>query len=155
MKLIDKHNVLKVLLAEDDEDDQLIFKEALTDLPFDIDLTIVNNGHHLFETIATNTNLTPHIIFLDLNMPKIGGIECLEKIRKNNALEKIPCFILTTSNNPLDIEQCYKLGASLYLVKPFDNNLLAKMIAKALKLDWKEYSPPKRESFFITENHIQ
>lgn len=146
--LIAKHNPLKVLLAEDDEDDQFIFSDAIKQLQLPIELKITTDGNGVLEIVKDN-NLLPHIIFLDLNMPKMNGIECLKEIKKNKMLENIPCIILSTSTALKDIEETYNYGANLYLEKPYNYEGFISMFNKVLDLDWKNYSPPKRELFYI------
>jgi CheY-like chemotaxis protein len=72
---------LRVLLADDDADDCLFFKEALEELPLSTSLTIVNDGDQLMKWLLKNTSRLPHVLFLDLNMPRKNGFECLTEIR--------------------------------------------------------------------------
>lgn len=81
--LINKHDPIEILLAEDDADDRLFFEEALSQIPVCTTLTVVNDGTEVINYIKNHESTLPHIIFLDLNMPKMKGIDCLEQIRKN------------------------------------------------------------------------
>ena len=146
--LISQHNPIRIVLVEDDEDDQLVFSDALAELPLNTHLTILKDGFSALDFIYNPASAVPHIIFLDINMPKMNGIECLDKIRKNKKLANTPCLMLTTSTSPLDMEKSYQCGANLYLEKPMGFIKLQKMLAKVLQLNWEEYFPAKREVFF-------
>ncbi|RFS17035.1 response regulator [Emticicia sp. C21] len=152
--LLTKGAPIKFLLAEDDHDDQMIFMESIHDILVPIEVSIVADGEKVLEFFKVADNPTPDVIFLDVNMPLMTGIECLKRIRKNEKFAQIPCVILSTSNSKKDIEECYKHGANLYLLKPQDYKTLTKMINMVLGLNWKEYSAPEQKSFFITEKEI-
>ncbi|UTA68685.1 response regulator [Emticicia sp. 21SJ11W-3] len=152
--LTDQQNPIKVLLAEDDEDDQFFFSNVLSELPFATELTIVNNGMAAVEKLKCPES-QPDIIFLDLNMPKMSGKECLKMIKTNNLYKTIPCVILSTSSSGAEIEETYCAGANLYLLKPNEVSNLLKMVDTVLKIDWKEYITPKRELYFLSERSLQ
>ena len=152
--ITDNYTPIKVLLAEDDEDDQFFFSDALAELPFPTELTIVSNGKDAVEKLSHSEN-TPDIIFLDLNMPKMSGKECLKLIRTNKLYKTIPCIILSTSSSHVEIEETYYAGANLYILKPNEGSNLLKMVNKVLKLDWTENFTPKKELFFLSEGSLQ
>ena len=152
--LTDKYNPIKVLLAEDDEDDQFFFSNALLELPFPTELTIVSNGKDAVEKLK-DLEVKPDIIFLDLNMPKMNGKECLKLIRNNQSYTYIPCIILSTSSATAEIEETYCAGANMYMLKPNEAGNLWKMVYNLFKLDWKEYLPPTREQYFLSERTLQ
>lgn len=152
--LINKHDPIEILLVEDDADDRLFFAEALSQIPVCTKLTVVNDGVEAINYINNPDTGLPHIIFLDLNMPKMKGIECLEEIRKNELLKDTPCVIITTSTSPNDINDTYKHGANLYFAKPIGMLALVRMIDKALRLNWKHFFPPFEDSFLITDKRI-
>lgn len=106
-----------VLLVEDDEDDQLLFTDALENMHVNLKLDIAGSGDEAFNKLETAEEL-PDLIFLDINMPSMNGMEFLYEIKKNEHLSGIPVVIFTTSNNPDHIKQSKVLGASGYLVKP-------------------------------------
>lgn len=152
--LTDNYTPIKVLLAEDDEDDQFFFSDALAELPFPTELTIVSNGQDAVEKL-TQADSKPDIIFLDLNMPKMNGKECLKQIRTNKLYKTTPCIILSTSSAHAEIEETYDAGANLYILKPNEGSNLLKMVNKALKLNWKENFTPKKELYFLSERTLQ
>ncbi|RYU94115.1 response regulator [Emticicia agri] len=151
--LVNKYTPVEILFAEDDSDDSQLFADALAQLPFETRLNTVFNGLDVINYLNTTSSL-PHIIFLDLNMPKLSGIACLEVIRKNPVYSQIPCVILSTSTNPEDIMTSYGNGANLYFAKPISFYDLKRMIDKALRLNWEHYFPPLEDSFFITEKRF-
>lgn len=107
-----------IILAEDDEDDQMFFRDALQEISSEIDLHINDNGEELMSALTKECSLIPDIIFLDLNMPIKDGFTCLQEIRVNDKFKNCPVIILTTSNNPEHIELAYQFGANLFVSKP-------------------------------------
>src|ERR1035438_6847359 len=90
-----------IFLADDDADDCTFFEEALRDLQVQAQLTIVNDGVALMTTLDETVTEPPppHVIFLDLNMPRKNGFECLDEIRQNPRFKEIPVVIFSTSDN--------------------------------------------------------
>ncbi len=108
---------LKILLIEDDAIEVMKFKRVVSSLPEDHKIIEAENGEEALPML-TKHEFLPDVIILDLNMPKINGIEFL-KILKNDALLKyIPVTILTTSNNHSDVLKCFEIGIAGYIVKP-------------------------------------
>jgi len=106
---------LKILLVEDDQIEILKFERALKKLNYTHDILNANNGE---EALIICENDTPSLIFLDLNMPKMNGLEFLSILKKDNHLKYIPVTILTTSNNHQDKIDAYKIGIAGYVLKP-------------------------------------
>lgn len=114
---MDKRN-LRIVLADDDDDDRLLFTEALEELPLHAEVATFDNGVDLMAYLIDEFNTLPDIIFLDLNMPLMNGEECLRDIRNEERLKKIPIIIYSTS---LDLEKAsllQKRGANYYIQKP-------------------------------------
>jgi CheY-like chemotaxis protein len=109
---------LNILLAEDDEDDFLLFSEAAAELSLGIKIKNVTDGVALMEYLRNKDILLPDIIFLDLNMPCKNGLECLAEIKSDKYLHDIPLIIFTSSAHQKDIDDAYRLGANLYINKP-------------------------------------
>ncbi|WP_343303524.1 response regulator [Chitinophaga niabensis] len=118
------------LLIDDDLDDQEIFKLALQDVNDDVHFLTANDGAAGLQLLSAPENLTPHYIFLDLNMPRMGGKDCLTAIRNIPHLSKTPVIIYSTSSDPRDIRETKSLGASDYIVKQFDINSLKDILAQ-------------------------
>src|SRR5215203_94230 len=101
----------KILLADDDEDDCMFFKEALDELSLPVSLNTVGDGVELMDFLKSNLINLPHVLFLDLNMPRKTGFECLSEIKQNEKLKQLPVIIYSTSANPDVIESLYNNGA--------------------------------------------
>ncbi len=123
---------LRVLLTDDDEDDRLIFKEILDEMDKDITVHMVNDGKQLMDYLATENNPTPHIIFLDLNMPNMSGLECLKEIRSHEKYSDISIAIYSTSASEKDIDDTFRHGANIYITKPAAYHDLKEVLKKSL-----------------------
>lgn len=108
---------LKILLIEDDTIELMKLNRAMLSLNMNHEVTEAINGEEALELLI-NEKYYPDIILLDLNMPKINGIEFLEILKNNESLKFIPTIILTTSSNEKDLLACFNLGISGYILKP-------------------------------------
>lgn len=124
---------LHILLADDDEGDRLLFVEAFSEIKIKTSVTTVNNGIELMEWLKTKGNRLPDFIFIDLNMPRKGGMACLEEIRGLKKLKDISVAIYSTSNSEKDKEEAFRLGASAYIAKPNTFTKLKQILEKAVK----------------------
>ena len=144
-------NPLNLLLADDDTDDCIFFKEALEELPVSAKLTTVNDGVQLMELLTTKTDTLPHALFLDLNMPRKNGFDCLTEIKQNEKLKQLPVIIFSTSFDTEVANLLYELGASYYIQKPADFAILKKIISTSLALIGNpNKEQPSKEKFIIT-----
>lgn len=125
---------LNILLADDDMDDCQFFKEALDALPVSTRLTIVNDGEQLMKHLADHVNPLPHVLFLDINMPRKNGFECLAEIKHDEKLKDLPVVMFSTSNEPDKINILFKTGADVYIRKPSGFSQLVQVIQHALPL---------------------
>ncbi len=139
---------IHILLAEDDQDDCLFFEKALKELSIDATLKIANNGEDLMQLLTNETTKIPDVIFLDINMPRKSGTECLEEIRQNERLKNLPIIMISTSNDPQKITRHFKIGANIYIHKPKDFSQLKLVIQHALPLSTEE-SDRKRKMNYI------
>lgn len=126
----------KVILVDDDAEDIELFKEAFDSVRIKSELSFFQDGAQALEQLSDSNSPIPHILFLDLNMPKMGGIEMLEKLRKIERLKKLPVAIYSTSSSDSDIEDTLALGANIYIVKPNDFGKLRKVIETVMKIQW-------------------
>ncbi len=110
-------NNLKILFIEDDMIEIMKFNKTISSLNLNHTIIEANNGESALEILQKKDNL-PDIILLDLNMPKINGIEFLKILKNDDDLNYIPTIILTTSNNQKDLVECYKTGIAGYVIKP-------------------------------------
>lgn len=106
---------LRILFIEDDTIECMKFNRVIKTLELNHQITEAKNGEEALEILKANQ---PDIIILDLNMPKLNGIEFLTILKKDAVLKYIPAIILTTSNNYKDVKQCYKIGIAGYILKP-------------------------------------
>ncbi len=142
---------LKVLLAEDDNADILLFKEALSELPVTVHFTSVANGQELIEWLNKPKNKLPDVLFLDLNMPRKNGFAALAEIKRNRAMEKLPVVVFSTASEDEMIKQVYKDAAHYYVRKPSDFNELKEVLYKVLRLiAERNFSLPNIENFILT-----
>jgi CheY-like chemotaxis protein len=125
---------LNILLADDDTDDCTFFKEALEDLKLSADLTIVRDGEELMQLLAHEKNALPDVLFLDINMPRKNGFECLSEIKNSKKLKSLPVIMFSTSNSLDKISAIFKTGAHVYIHKPGDFAQLKEVISHALPI---------------------
>ena len=114
------HDALHILLADDDDDDRLLFRDAIEELKVKTVVTMVNDGVELMEYLNKPDTHLPNLVFLDLNMPRKNGMECLKEIRSNNKLKDLSIAIYSTSGMEVDIEETFVKGANVYIKKPND-----------------------------------
>ena len=124
-----------ILLVEDDMVDMMSVKRALKDINVKNPLYHVENGVEALEFLADKEKPRPTIILLDLNMPKMGGIEFLSIMKKDEAIKRIPVVILTTSRAEYDKIQSYNLGVAGYMIKPVDYQQFMEVI-RAMCMYW-------------------
>jgi len=129
-----KKNKPYILLADDDPDDCIFFMDALEDLSLDVNLTIVNDGIELMHYLSTSPKFLPDVVFLDLNMPRKSGFECLTDIRQIKEFKLLPIVIFSTSQDTEVVKLLYSKGANFYVRKPGEFSNLKKVISKAITL---------------------
>ncbi|MBS7253297.1 response regulator [Flavobacterium branchiicola] len=126
-----------IYMADDDEDDRMLFLDAMLELNLSVVVEAAVDGLELLDMLSQAVQQLPEIIFLDINMPGKNGFECLEEIRSaKGEMKDVKIIMLSTSSNPENIELCYELGADLYAVKPSTFEDLKKLLLKVFQLDW-------------------
>ena len=154
-KDLEKKQPVKVVLADDDKDDQELFIEALDATNIETEVTTVENGQELLDHLKDDSQPTPDIIFTDINMPIKGGKEALAEIRSDENLKEIPTVMLSTSDHPKDIEDTFNKGANLYVQKPNSFTMFILILKKVFVLHWtKALLKPVKNLFFVSENNI-
>lgn len=123
-------------IADDDPDDLDFFIEAVKEVDPSIECHTARDGEEALLKLKKTLEVLPDIIFLDLNMPRINGKQCLIEIKKTKWLSEIPVIIYTTSSMQKDKEETNKLGASYFLTKPSDFKDLCKEIEDVLSRKW-------------------
>ena len=141
---------LHILLADDDENDRQLFKEAFSELNIKTIVRTVNNGIQLMQWLNRKNIRLPDLLFLDLNMPRKNGLECLKEIKSNEKLKDISISIYSTSDNEKDIEETFLNGANVYITKPNNFNKLKQVLEKAVMKTFQyQDQAMKRENFLL------
>ena len=142
-----------ILLADDDEDDCFLFKEALDELDIKTQLSIVHNGEQLIKWL--NNKELPHLLFMDLNMPRKNGMDCLIEIKGSENFNNLPIIIYSTSFQADVVDLLYKQGAQFYIRKPNKFLELKNVIHNALTLAAElKYKQPSKENFVLSTGLI-
>ena len=141
---------LNLLLADDDADDCFFFKEALEELPIFAKLTTVHDGVQLMQSLTAKGTLLPDALFLDLNMPRQTGFECLSEIKTIDTLLNLPVIIYSTALNMEVVDLLYQKGAHYYICKAGKFDKLKKVILQAVTLiSQKNLAQPARDKFIL------
>ncbi len=147
-----KKSTIYTILAEDDKDDAFLFNEVIDELSVPIDLKIVTDGEELMQQLTVESSRLPEVIFLDINMPRKNGMECLSEIKENDRLNEIPIIIFSTSFDEEIVNQLYINGADYYIQKPSGFSALKDVIGKALDLIARKGElQPGRKDFVLSE----
>lgn len=143
---------LKILLADDDPDDRFFFDLVLKNLDISTQLTTVEDGVKLMDYLIKHSDELPDVLFLDLNMPRKNGSECLTEIKDNPKLKDLPVIIYSTSLHEEIADILYKTGAHYYIRKT-DMVELKKILNYILGLMVKDnFTKPKRDKFILSVN---
>ncbi len=134
-----------ILLVEDDTIDAMTVKRAFKELKVTNPLAHSLNGEEALEYLRQKGNEPPCVILLDLNMPKMNGVEFLKIVKGDLSLKKIPVVVLTTSNEERDIVESFKLGVAGYIIKPVDYRKFVEAI-RTIDLYWTLSELPDAES---------
>jgi CheY-like chemotaxis protein len=105
------------LIVDDDHDDQQFLIEALKEIDPSCQCFTTSNGEEAIAHLGDMINPFPDVIFLDLNMPLMGGVECLSIVKRKSSLQHIPVIIYSTSSNQKEMQRVIEKGASYFLVK--------------------------------------
>jgi len=133
----EKHSSKRfIYLADDDSDDREFFADALSEIDPDVILKQATGGMHLMDSLlALSSSELPEFIFLDINMPGKSGLECLAEIRScQGSLKEINIVMLSTSNDPENIQKASELGATFYAVKPNCFDRLKSLLEEVLSM---------------------
>ena len=143
-----------ILIAEDDIGHFELVKRHLWRSCVDNDFLHFKDGQEILDYLFKRQDevkceeKSRYLLLLDIRMPKIDGIEVLRRVKENEELLKIPVIMLTTTDEPCQIERCYELGCSFYMVKPTDYNEFMKMVedlAAILSTEWLKVPSIDRE----------
>lgn len=127
-------------IVDDDIDDQELFIEAVSEVDNSIKCLSASNCEDALDKLKNGKMPLPDVIFLDLNMPRLNGKQCLAELKKAANLRHIPVIIYTTSSEKRDIEETSKLGAAHFLTKPNKFEELCKALTYVVSRDWSQSS---------------
>jgi DNA-binding NtrC family response regulator len=145
---------LQLLLADDDEDERLFFAKALQTLSIPTRLVTIEDGEKLINHLTISKKV-PDIMFLDINMPRKNGSECLAEIKSNKNIKEFPIVIYSTCLNDSMADYLYKKGAYHYLRKGDFSDLIKHLQTILVQLKEKKFKRPPREKFIVNSpNHI-
>lgn len=114
------NNLCPVLLVEDDAVDVMTVKRCFRQLKISNELMVAGNGEDAMRLLSQTDTVMPCIILLDINMPKMNGLELLHHLKTSADLKKIPVVMLTSSKEESDVVHCFDLGIAGYMVKPVE-----------------------------------
>jgi CheY-like chemotaxis protein len=140
---------IHIVLADDDESDRMNFKEALEESKIKTVVYTVKDGVELMEYLSKEETPIPHLIFLDLNMPRKNGLECLKEVRDNERLKQVAVAIYSTSSSEKDVDDTFHYGANVYIKKPTDFALLKQVLDKVLSAVYVYREPPFNLANFL------
>ena len=146
-----QNEVIRVMLADDDEDDRLFFRDAFDEIKIKTSVTTFNNGIELMNYLNTPDSVLPHVLFLDLNMPGKTGLDCLREIKTIDRLKNIAIAIYSTSASDEDIEETFVQGAKIYIKKPHEFVTLKTVLSDVITLNWQYHtSGLNRDNFLLS-----
>jgi CheY-like chemotaxis protein len=140
---------IHIILADDDEDDRMFFTDAFDELKMKTKVQTYNDGVELMNYLMTENAVLPHVLFLDLNMPKKNGIECLHEIKANKRFDDIAIAIYSTSSSEEHIEETFVNGANIYIKKPNDFNTLKKVLSDVVTINWQYHTSGLNKDNFL------
>ncbi len=138
-----------IAITDDDMDDREIFLEVCNAACPDINVLVFENGDHLLQHLKNPEKTDPAILFLDINMPKVNGFDCLRKIRESQEFDKLCIIMYSTSVSQADVNKAKELGADGFLQKPCNYSRLMKSIEKILETDWTDPCAEIHQSNFL------
>lgn len=141
---------IHIILADDDEDDRLLFTDAFEELKICTKVQTYNDGSELMDYLNSEDAILPEILFLDLNMPKKNGIECLQEIKANEKFSNVAIAIYSTSSSEEHIEETFVSGANIYIKKPNDFEKLKKVLSDVVTINWQyQTSGLNKDNFLL------
>jgi len=138
-----------ILLADDDLDDRFFFGDALSKLSIPTQLTTIDDGERLISFLTKNVHQLPDVLFLDLNMPRKNGAECLIEIKLNDKLKQLPVIIYSTSLHEEVADELYKNGADYYMRKTSLIELKNGLYQVITMMTEKKFARPPRDKFIL------
>lgn len=140
---------IHIILADDDEDDRLLFTDAFDELKINTKVNTFNDGVELMDYLNSADAVLPNVLFLDLNMPKKNGIECLYEIKSDDKFSDIAIAIFSTSSSEEHIEETFVQGANIYIKKPSDFTTLKKVLSEVVTINWQYHTSGLNKDNFL------
>ncbi len=140
---------IHIILADDDEDDRMLFTDAFEEMKINTKVNTFNDGVELMNYLNSSNAVLPHVLFLDLNMPKKNGIECLYEIKNNDKFSDIAIAIYSTSSSEEHIEETFVQGANIYIKKPSDFATLKKVLSEVVTINWQYHTSGLNKDNFL------
>jgi DNA-binding NarL/FixJ family response regulator len=150
MSITNNESPIGILLADDDIDDRFFFDMALKEMSFPTKLATTEDGEKLMSYLLKNTKNLPDVLFLDLNMPRKNGAECLLEIKLNNQLKHLQIIVYSTSVHENIADMLYKNGASYYILKRDFLDLVEILRHVFSLMNEKKIARPTRDKFIMT-----
>lgn len=144
-----QEDYINIILADDDEDDRLFFMDAFDELKIITKVKTFNDGVYLMDFLNEKESDLPNVLFLDLNMPRKSGIECLKEIKKDPKFKDVAIAIYSTSASEEDIENTFIMGANIYIKKPNDFKTLKKVLSEVVTINWQYYTNGLNKDNFL------
>lgn len=141
---------IHLLLADDDQDDRFFFDKTLGLLPIPTRLTMIEDGEKLMRFFFKNSEQLPDALFLDLNMPRKNGSECLKEIKGDYKLKDLPVIIYSTSLHEDMAEVLYKEGAHYYIRKGGLDELEEALHYILTLMVEEKFAKPPRDKFILS-----
>lgn len=126
----------RFFIVDDDLDDQELFIEAVNEVDSSIECISSSDCEEALDLLRNSKIELPDVIFLDLNMPRLNGKQCLAELKREAHLRHIPVIIYSTSSEKRDIEETARLGAAHFLTKPNKFEELCKAVSFVVSKDW-------------------
>jgi CheY-like chemotaxis protein len=129
-------DTLSVVIAEDDEGHATLVRRNLKRAGLESEPVHLRDGQEVLDYVYRRgqwSSRSPHdalVLIVDLNMPRLGGIEVLEQLKTDEELTRIPIFVLTTTDDPIELDRCYALGAAACIVKPVQYAAFAEVVQR-------------------------
>ena len=144
-----QNEYIHIILADDDEDDRLFFTEAFDELKINTKVQTYKDGVYLMDYLNSESCIIPQVLFLDLNMPRKNGMDCLKEIKESSKFKDMAIAIYSTSASEEDIENTFVYGANIYIKKPNSFKLLKKTLNQVVTINWQYHTNSLNKDNFL------
>ena len=145
---------LRIMLADDDSDDRFFFDEAMKSAPMAVTLNTVDNGEKLLLYLNSHKATLPDALFLDMNMPRKNGSECLLEIKEDSLLKDLPVIMYSTSLHSEVADVLFTNGAHYYIKKGNSQEMQVVLDHVLTLIQNNKFSRPNREHFILNSKHL-